>query len=156
MHISKRTCATLICTAWAGFAFTQVALQAAAQNGPGKCPPYTDGTKYDASPIADAIDTNHDGKMTHEEWQAAGAPDASWEFFMKKDKVKKQGYVTREDFLSEAPPNGIDTNCDGTITIDEFRATKKWKMGGPPSGGTGATPTGAQGAPPSGDAGAPK
>jgi EF hand domain-containing protein len=112
-----------------------------AQTGPDKCPPYPDGRKADASPIVDAIDTNKDGKMTHEEWQAAGAPEASWNMFMKKDKIRKQGYITREDFLSETPPNGIDTNCDGKITIEEFRATKKWKMG--PGGPRGAPPAAA-------------
>jgi hypothetical protein len=112
-----------------------------AQEGPGKCPPYPDGRKADASPIVDAIDTNKDGKMTHKEWQAAGAPEASWNMFMKKDKIKKQGYITREDFLSETPPNGIDTNCDGKITIEEFRATKKWKMD--PGGPGGAPPAAA-------------
>jgi Ca2+-binding EF-hand superfamily protein len=111
-----------------------------AQEGPGKCPPYPDGKKADASPIVNAIDTNKDGRMTHEEWQAAGAPEPSWNMFMKKDKVKKQGYITREDFLTETPPNGIDTNCDGKITIEEFLATKKWKMGGPPGGPPGGAP----------------
>ncbi len=109
---------------------------AIAQTGPGKCPPYPDGRKSDASPIVDAIDTNHDGKMTKAEWDAAGAPEASWNMFMQKyPEATKAGYITREMFLKEAPPNGIDTNCDGKITIEEFRATKQWKMGGPPAGG---------------------
>jgi hypothetical protein len=135
----------LICTAWAGFALTQGAIFASAQGG--ACPPYPDGRKYDASPIVDAIDTNHDGKMTHEEWLAAGAPEASWNSFMRNEEIKKQGYITREQFLAEAPPGGIDANCDGKITIEEFRATKKWKMGGPLAGGgaPGAGPGGAPG-----------
>ena len=58
-----------------------------AQTGPGKCPPYSDGKKYDASPIVDAVDKNHDGKMTKEEWDAAGAPEASWNFFMAKPSL---------------------------------------------------------------------
>src|ERR1019366_7250435 len=41
-----------------------------AQEGPGKCPPYPDGRKADASPIVDAIDTNSDGKITIEEFRA--------------------------------------------------------------------------------------
>jgi hypothetical protein len=46
---------------------------------------------------------------------------------------RRQGYITREDFLTDTPPNGIDTNCDGRITLGEFLATRKWKMGGPPT-----------------------
>jgi hypothetical protein len=103
-----------------------------ADDGPGKCPPYADGGKYDASPIVDAIDADKDGRMTHEEWQAAEAPEPSWNMFNQKDKVRQQGYITREDFLTDTPPNGIDTNCDGRITLGEFLATKKWKTGGPP------------------------
>ena len=104
-----------------------------AAGGPGKCPPYADGRKPDPSPIVRAIDRNHDGRMTHAEWQAAKAPEASWHFFEQKGKVRPPGYLTREDFLAEAPPNGIDTNCDGRITLKEFLATKKWKMGSPPA-----------------------
>ena len=119
-----------------------LATACAAADGPGKCPPYADGRKFDASPIVDAIDRNRDGRMTHEEWQAAEAPEASWNFFQAKEKVKAQGYVSRADFLAESPPNGIDTNCDGRITIEEFLATKKWQMGGPPPGGPGGPPPG--------------
>lgn len=125
-----------------------------AQNGPGKCPPYEDGRKYDASPIVTAVDKNHDGKMTRAEWDAAGAPEASWHYFENKfPEVKTKGYITREQFMSEAPPNGIDTNCDAKITIEEFQATKKWNMSGGASGAApGGAPAGAasQGAPPQG------
>lgn len=124
-----------------------------AADGPGKCPPYDDGRKFDAAPIVDAIDRNRDGRMTHAEWQAAEAPEASWNFFMAKEKIKAQGYVSRQDFLSESPPNGIDTDCDGRITIEEFLATKKWQMGGPPPGGGGGP--GVPGGPPPGRPGAP-
>jgi hypothetical protein len=119
------------------FLFLAMAGTALAQDetGPGKCPPYDEpGKTYDASPIVDAIDTNGDDRMTRKEWAAAEAPDPSWNMFMQKEKVKAQGYITRDDFVKETPPNGIDTDCDGFITLDEFLATKKWKMG-PPSGG---------------------
>lgn len=87
--------------------------------------PYRDGKKVDSSPIADAIDVDHDGKLTHEEWQKAGAPEASWDRFMSYDKIKKQGYILRADFLAESPPDGIDLNCDGRITLAEFLTFSK-------------------------------
>jgi len=117
------------------FLFLVLAGTTAAQDsaGPGKCPPYDDpDMTFDANPIVDAIDLNGDDKMTHDEWMAAEAPEPSWNMFMGKKKIKDQGYITRKDFIKETPPNGIDTNCDGFITIDEFLATKKWKMGPPP------------------------
>ena len=117
--------------------------------GQGKCPPYSDGKKYDASPIADAIDANKDGKLTKEEWKKAEAPEPSWNMFMGKENVKKQGYITHQQFLDETPPNGIDTNCDGKITLEEFLATKKWNMGGGgPGGAPGGAPAGGPGGTP--------
>lgn len=119
------------------------------ETSPGKCPPYDEpGKTFDASPIVDAIDTNGDDKLTYEEWTAAEAPEPSWNMFNEKEEIKAQGYITREQFVNETPPNGVDTDCDGFITLDEFLATKKWKMGGPPSGDAG-------GPPPGGDAGGP-
>ena len=95
------------------------------------CPPYREeGRTYDATPIVNAIDTNMDNIMTHEEWTRAGAPEPSWEMFMGMDKEKK-GYITREEFLAESPPDTIDKNCDGYITIWEFRAFAQM---GPPGG----------------------
>ena len=141
--------------------FMAMAALFAAAQGPqassGKCPPYPDGKKYDASPIADAIDTNKDGKLTEAEWKKAEAPEPSWNMFMGKEAIKKQGYITRQQFLDEAPPNGIDTNCDGKITLEEFLATKKWNMGGggAPGGPGGAPGAGPGGAPGAGPGGAP-
>jgi hypothetical protein len=103
------------------------------------CPPYPNGGKFDAAPIVDAIDTNHDNRLTHAEWQKAGAPEGSWNRFMGYPKVKQQGYVSRQDFETETPPNGVDANCDGKITLAEFLEFSK-QMGGGPPGPPGAKP----------------
>jgi hypothetical protein len=96
---------------------------------PGQCPPYDDpDMTYDARPIINAIDTDMDGIMSREEWTAAEAPEPSWSFFM--EKLDNKGYITREDFLNEAPPDGVDANCDGFISVWEFLATKEWDMSG--------------------------
>lgn len=99
---------------------TQQANSQSTQGNKGTCPPYSDNKKFDSSPIVDAIDTNHDGKLTHEEWKKSGAPEASWNSFMSKENIKKQGYISRADFVSETPPDGVDANCDGKITLEEF------------------------------------
>lgn len=98
----------------------------------GGCPPYPDGGTYDSSPIADAIDTNHDGKLTHEEWRAAGAPEDSWKRFMGYPAEKAQGYITRAQFIAETPPGGIDANCDHKITLQEFLDISKKMSAAPP------------------------
>lgn len=134
---------TITCIAiTASFAFAQ---SEASDNK--TCPPYDDPNKtYDASPIPASIDTNKDGKMTKEEWLAAGAPIASFQMFTERSE---NDYVTREEFLEETPPNGVDLNCDGKITIEEFHT---FGLQGPPGGATGggsASGSGAaEGAPP--------
>jgi hypothetical protein len=113
---------------------------------PGQCPPYDDpDMTYDPSPIVNAIDTNMDGIMSREEWTAAEAPEPSWNFFM--EKLENKGYISREDFLNEAPPDGVDANCDGFISVWEFLATKEWDMSG---AGDGPPPGGDAGGPPGG------
>jgi hypothetical protein len=121
--------------------------------GAGTCPPYEDGSLGDPTPLFNAIDLNHDGKLTQEEWKKVEAPEPSWQAFMKKALVQKHGYITLFDFLTDSPPGGIDTNCDGEFSLDEFLATKKMKMGGGDSGGPGGASGGApQGAAPQGAA----
>jgi hypothetical protein len=117
------------------------------------CPPYDDPKiKGDATPIVDAIDANKDGKMTKEEWLKAGAPIESFQMFTEKSK---KDYVTRQEFIDETPPNGVDANCDGKFTIKEFH---DFGLQGPPGGGApggaGGAPGGSApaGAPPSGGA----
>lgn len=107
---------TFFCFVVAGFSLAQASEESAG------CPPYDDPClTYDASPIVNAIDTNQDGIMTLEEWTDAGAPEASWNMFMEQDESGK-GYISRYEFISETPPDGIDSNCDGYITIWEFLA----------------------------------
>jgi hypothetical protein len=106
-------------------------------DGPGTCPPYSDGGIADPSPLFNGIDANHDSKLTYAEWQAAGAPEPSWNAFQTKPRVKKNGYITLYDFVMDSPPGGIDTNCNGEMSLDEFLATKTWKMGGGEGGGPG-------------------
>jgi hypothetical protein len=135
MSIRKTVLFTIICLAiTASFAFAQ----GTAPSAPAKvsisvkktCPPYDDPKiKGDASPMADSIDANKDGRLTKEEWLAAGAPIGSFNSFTGKSK---KDYVTRQEVLDETPPNGIDVDCDGKFTIEEFH---NFGLQGPPGGG---------------------
>jgi hypothetical protein len=143
MSIKKTLFLTVICLSMtASFALAQGAPSApakAAVSDKKTCPPYDDPKKKgDATPIADAIDANKDGKLTKEEWIAAGAPINSFKYFTEKSK---KDFVTRQEFLDEAPPNGIDANCDGKMTIQEFQEFDKKQSQS--SGDKGAAPAGA-------------
>jgi hypothetical protein len=160
MSIRKTVFFTIICLVMTGaFAFAQ----GSAPSSPAKagatakktCPPYDDPKmKGDASPMADSIDANKDGKMTKEEYLKAGAPIESFNMFTEKSK---KDYVTRQEMLDETPPDGIDVNCDGKFTIEEFH---NFGLQGPPGGGggQGGAPAGAApaGSPPAGAAPAQK
>jgi hypothetical protein len=128
-------------------------------------------TKLDFHQAFNAMDTNHDGKITKEEWLAAGMSQFSYDHLFQMLDSKKQGYLTYADFAQE-PMFEIDFNKDGKITLDEYRkanneAGEKIQKGGGGSpggsggpggpggaGGPGGGPGGPGGAPPSG-AGAP-
>jgi hypothetical protein len=152
MSIKKTLFFTVVCLSMtASFALAQGAPSAPAKAAVSEkktCPPYDDPKmKGDATPIAGAIDKNKDGKLTKEEWTAAGAPINSFNYFTQKSK---KDFVTREEFLAEAPPNGIDANCDGKMTIQEFQEFDKKQSQN--SGDKGSAPKGnaPAGAPPAG------
>ena len=117
------------------------------------CPPYDDPKiKGDPAPIVDSIDANKDGRMTKEEWLKAGAPIESFQSFTGKSK---NDFVSRQEFMDETPPDGVDANCDGKFTIEEFH---NFGLQGPPGGGAPGGGSAPAGAPPAGGpppAGAP-
>jgi EF hand len=71
-----------------------------------------EGKVYDVSLVFDAVDSNHDGKITHDEWKAAGFPDQPFNMWC----ASGQDYLTREGFGSYKHPLGLDTNGDGKMT----------------------------------------
>lgn len=71
----------------------------------------------DMSGFAAEVDTNHDGKMSREEWAKAGLPFSSFNGF-----ERGRGYVTLADYQTNPAPKGIDLNGDGILTVAEFKA----------------------------------
>ena len=89
----------------------------------------------DMRAFAAQVDTNHDGKMSLAEWQAAGLPMSSFNMF-----ENKRGYVTLADYQTHAAPAGIDLNGDGVLTIEEFKEFDKKMSARMPPGGTSPPP----------------
>lgn len=58
---------------------------------------------------------------------------------MSKDK---KGYILFDEFVNDTPPDGIDLNCDGKITLEEFVEFGKMGPQGPPPGEGESTPPG--------------
>jgi hypothetical protein len=77
-------------------------------------------TPLDVRPVLQVVDTNGDGCMSHQEWQAAGLPESSYGGL--KDA---NGCVTLEKMTETPAPPGIDLDGDGKLTVEEFRAFDK-------------------------------
>jgi hypothetical protein len=69
----------------------------------------------DMSPFIAAVDTNHDGCMSHAEWRAAGAPESAYRML-----ADKHGCVTAQAMRDTPAPAGIDLDGDGKVTLEEF------------------------------------
>ncbi len=131
--------------------------QASAQQGGGHEANPNDPA-LDVTPFWNAVDTNHDGIITKEEWLAAGLPEADWAHFDQDDKdgkgIKKADFAKMPHYRT-----GMDTNHDGTMTLEKFKAflAKHAKEAAAGKAGGGATGGGApaggsspQGGPPQG------
>jgi hypothetical protein len=83
------------------------------------------GKKMDYSPFFEAVDKNHDGKLTREEWNAAGLKDkqfiqlTKYPIYQKNEKSDEQ-YVAKAYFEDMDSPAELDANKDGKVTLEEF------------------------------------
>jgi len=112
-----------------------------AQNGPpqgGQAPPQggapaagaqssqSDGLTLDVTPFYDEVNTTKDGKITLDQWKAAGLPENVFSMF---DSDKK-GYITKEHMASMKHPPSIDTDHSGKLTLAKLKAHIASQSGG--------------------------
>lgn len=89
--------------------------------------------KLDQTPMFNEIDADKDGKVTSEEWTAAGAPDR---MFQRSD-ADEDGSVTLEELNASSRPPDVDKNQDGKATLSELKefVASRPARGGAPEGG---------------------
>jgi hypothetical protein len=108
----------------------------------GQAAAQSDGVTLDVTPFFTAVDTNKDGKITADEWKAAGLPDNVFTMF----ETDKKGYIVKESLSSKKHPPTVDSNKDGKLSVDELKAHIKSQSAGGGQGGAapgGAAPAGA-------------
>jgi hypothetical protein len=95
------------------------------------------------------LDTNKDGCISHDEWVGAGLDEFNYK--MLEQQAAKRDCVTATELLKGPPPDGMDSNGDGYLTVAKMLAYSKahpMPKGGP--GGPGGA--GGSGGPPPADA----
>jgi|WetSurMetagenome_2_1015567.scaffolds.fasta_scaffold184793_1 hypothetical protein len=87
-----------------------------------------DGKPLDFNPTFDAMDTDHDRKITREEWFAAGMSQKTYDMLFTKMLDKdKDSLVTPDEFLGRKPQFEIDIDHDGKVSLKEYVTVQNQK-----------------------------
>jgi hypothetical protein len=101
--------------------------------------------KLNVDRFVSELDTNKDGCVRHTEWVAPGLGD--FNFQALSGQAEKNDCVTKRELLIGDPPDGIDLDGDGYLTVTEMIGYTKITSGG---SGPGSAPQGSM--PPAGAA----
>jgi hypothetical protein len=147
MRIYKIIGATIICLTFACTVLVQGGAQGQAPAG-GPAQDHKSTAKFDYGPVFEALDKNHDGKVTKEEWLASGLSQFTYDnLFVKTLDTNKDGVVTKDEFTASSPQFEVDTNKDGKVSVEEYIAANNGREAIMKAGGSAPKPTdhGAQG-----------
>lgn len=103
------------------------------------------GKKLNVDRFVAELDTNKDGCISHKEWTAPGLGD--FHFQALSGQAEKNDCVTKRELLIGDPPDGIDLNRDGYLTVSEMIEFTKMSSNGK---GMDSGNSGQGGAPPGG------
>jgi len=103
------------------------------------------GKKLNVDRFVAELDTDKDGCISHTEWIAPGLGE--FHFQALSGQAEKNDCVTKRELLIGDPPDGIDLNGDGYLTVSEMIEFTKISSGGK---GMDSGNSGQGGAPPGG------
>ena len=98
------------------------------------------GKMLNVDPFIAELDKNKDGCISHDEWAGAGLDEFNYK--MLEQQGVKRDCVTKPELLKGPPPDGMDSNGDGYLTVAKMLAYSKAHPQGP-GGPGGAPPAGA-------------
>jgi Ca2+-binding EF-hand superfamily protein len=78
----------------------------------------SDSVHLDPTPFIQEVDTNKDGNVSKQEWQAAGLVEMVFSRFDSNNK----GYLTKSDLAGMYHPPTLDSNKDGKLSLAEMKA----------------------------------
>jgi hypothetical protein len=128
MHICKVFGVMIICSTFAAVAMEPGSSQGQTPGGQGQPPAGTaqdhkSMAKFDYGTVFEALDKNHDGKVTKDEWLASGLSQFTYDnLFDKTLDGNKDGVVTKDEFIASSPQFEVDTNKDGKVSLEEYIA----------------------------------
>lgn len=119
--VFKANFAAALLSLGSGLALAQNAPPAGGPPGgpPPQNPACANLPKLDQRPLFKALDPNHTGRITRQQWEAAFGKTGT--LFQDMDS-KHQGYLTLDELQASSPPRWVDTNHDGKIEFSEEKA----------------------------------
>jgi hypothetical protein len=128
-------------TVLSNIVFAQPPQAATPQSQSATAPSQNTGKKLNVDRFLAELDVNKDGCISQKEWVGAGLPE--FHFQTLSAQAEKSDCVTKKEMLIGNPPDGIDINGDGYLTVAEMiEYTKKTSGGGSGGGAPGGAPPG--------------
>jgi hypothetical protein len=128
----------LLCLSLAVPVLAQNPSAAPAKGGAASASAKPQGKKLKVDRFIAELDKNKDGCISHDEWAGAGLDVSNFTFL--EQQAAKRDCVTAKELLIGPPPDGMDSNGDGYLTVAKMLAYSKAHPA--PAGGPDGPPAG--------------